>query len=122
MQKLFLSADWFSGRFPRRVYKALMNSSTVITAWDGDELVGQIRALDDSEMVAFLHYCIVDPGYQGQGIASRLLEMIKVKYKNYVYIELMPDEKKNVSFYERHGFTPMPDGTAMFLVNHTDQR
>jgi len=30
--------------------------------------------------------------------------MIKNKYKDYLYIELMPDEKKNVSFYQKLGF------------------
>ena len=27
--------------------RALMNSQTVITAWDGDRLIGLVRALDD---------------------------------------------------------------------------
>ena len=39
VQHLFLSVGWISGEYPVRLYKALMNSSTVITAWDGDKLV-----------------------------------------------------------------------------------
>ncbi len=30
-----------------------------------NQLVGLIRALDDGEMVAFLHYLLVHPDYQG---------------------------------------------------------
>jgi len=41
------------------------NSTRVISAWDGDKLVGLVRALDDGETVAFLHYLLVDPAYQG---------------------------------------------------------
>ncbi len=52
VQELFLSVGWVSGQYPQRLYKALMHSSTVLTAWDGDRLVGLIRALDDSEMLA----------------------------------------------------------------------
>lgn len=38
VQELFLSVDWVSGEYPERLYKALMHSSTVITAWDGNSL------------------------------------------------------------------------------------
>lgn len=43
VQELFLSVDWVSGEYPERLYKALMHSSTVITAWDGEQLVGLVR-------------------------------------------------------------------------------
>lgn len=61
---------WLSGEYPGRLYKALMNSSTVFTAWDGDRLVGLARVMDDSELVAFMHYVLVHPDYQGHGIAG----------------------------------------------------
>ena len=48
LQRLFLSVGWISGEYPARLYKALMNSSTVITAWDENKLVGLARVLDDS--------------------------------------------------------------------------
>ena len=40
---LFLSVRWVVGKYPDRLHKALMNSSRVISAWDGDRLVGLIR-------------------------------------------------------------------------------
>ena len=33
------------------------------------------------EMVVFLHYLLVHPDYQGNGIAAHLLDTIKEKYK-----------------------------------------
>lgn len=33
VQQLFLSVYWVSGNYPKRLYKALMHSSTVLTAW-----------------------------------------------------------------------------------------
>ena len=116
-EELFLSVDWISGKYPDRLYKALMNSSTVFTAWDGDKLVGLMRVLDDSEMTAFMHYLLVRPDYQGKGIAGHLVGMVKEKYKDYLYIDLMPDESKNIVFYEKHGFKRMPDGAAMQICN-----
>ena len=72
-----------SGEYPQKLYKALMNSQTVLTVWDDARLVGLIRVLDDSEMLAQIHYVLVHPEYQGQGIAGRMVEYIKEKYKNY---------------------------------------
>lgn len=117
VEELFLSVGWVSGKYPQKLYRALMNSETVISAWCGDELVGLIRAIDDGAMVAFLHYALVKPEYQGRGIVGEFLRRIKEKYKDYLYIELMPDKKKNVPFYEKHGFEIMPGGTAMYINN-----
>lgn len=122
VQQLFLSVGWLSGQYPSRLYKALKNSSTVLTAWDGDKLVGLIRVLDDSEMVAYMHYVLVNPDYQGQGIAATMIERIKEKYKDYLYLEIMPEESKNAAFYEKFGFKIMTDGVAMQLCNFNNQR
>lgn len=122
VQALFLSVGWLSGEYPVRLHKALMHSETVVTAWDGEKLVGLARAIDDSEMVAYVHYVLVHPDYQGCGIASTLIGRIKEKYKNFMYLEIMPEESKNAAFYERLGFSLMPDGRAMQLCNFSDKR
>lgn len=124
VQELFLSVNWLSGQYPSRLYKALMHSSTVLTAWDKDKqkLIGLIRILDDSELTAYMHYVLVNPKYHGQGIAGTMVEMIKQKYKHYMYIELMPEESKNATFYQKHGFSIMEDGVAMQLCNFADKR
>lgn len=121
VQDLFLSVGLVSGKYPSRLYKALLNSSTVLTAWNGNQLVGLVRVLDDSEMLAYMHYVLVRPDYQGQGIAGTLVEMAKEKYKDYLYIEIMPEESKNATFYEKHGFQRMSDGVAMQLCNFSNQ-
>lgn len=122
VQELFLSVGWISGQYPERLYKALMNSSAVLTAWDGERLVGLVRVLDDSEMLAYLHYVLVHPDYHGRGIAGTMIEKIKERYKNYLYIECMPEESKNARFYQKHGFKIMPDGVAMQICNFSDKR
>lgn len=118
---LFSSVGWVSAQYPTRLYKVLMHSSTVITAWDGDRLIGLVRVLDDSELVAYIHYVLVHPDYHGQGIAGTMVEMVKEKYKDYLYIELMPEERKNAAFYEKHGFQIMEDGVAMQLCNFSNK-
>jgi len=117
VQELFLSVNWISGNYPERLYKALMNSSTVLTVWDDAKLVGLTRVLDDTEMLAQIHYVLVRPDYQGKGIAGKMLEHIKEKYKDFFYIEAMPENRKNVPFYEKHGFSVMENGAAIQIRN-----
>lgn len=99
-----------------------MHSSTVLTAWDGARLVGLVRVLDDSELVAYMHYVLVDPDYQDRGIAGTMIERVKEKYRSYLYIEIMPEESRNAAFYQRFGFQVMADGVAMQLCNFADRR
>ena len=122
VQELFLSVNWVSGNYPERLYKALMNSSTVFTVWDDEKLVGLVRVLDDTEMLAQIHYVLVHPDYQGRGIAGKMLEHIKEKYKDFLYLEAMPADKNNVPFYQKHGFTLMENGAAIQICNYSDMR
>ncbi|MGN0906057.1 MAG: GNAT family N-acetyltransferase [Bullifex sp.] len=118
-EELFLSVNWLSGRYPDRLFRALLASETVITAWDGDELVGLCRVLDDTAMMAYINYVLVRPSHQGKGIASRMLSIVKDKYKDFLYIEAMLEDKANVPFYEKNGFSPMENGKGM-LIRNTD--
>lgn len=101
---LFYNIHWVSGKYPEQLYQALLHSSYVLTAWDGDRLVGLVRGLDDGGMTAFLHYLLVSPDYQHQGIASQLVGHAKEHYRSYFYINVMSEESCNATFYQRHGF------------------
>ena len=119
-QDLFLSVGWVFGQYPERLFRSLMQSSTVLTAWDGDRLVGLARALDDGDMVVFFHYVLVHPDYQGKGIAGTMVTKIKEKYSSYMYLGIMPEQSKNVPFYEKYGFKVLPDGTPMKIMHLPD--
>ncbi|WP_155588026.1 GNAT family N-acetyltransferase [Bifidobacterium canis] len=117
VQRLFASAGWDSARYPERVWRALMGSDTVVSAWDGDQLAGLARAIDDGEMLAYIHWVIVDPDYRGRHVGAQLVEHMKAKYRDYMFLEVMPEESKNAPFYQRLGFTLMEDGRAMQIVH-----
>ncbi|MDD7535400.1 MAG: GNAT family N-acetyltransferase, partial [Bullifex sp.] len=59
----------------------------------------------------------VRPSHQGRKIASRMLSIVKDKYKDYLYIEVMLEDRTKVPFYEKNGFKVMEDGKGMLIRN-----
>ena len=117
LQRLFLSVKWESGNYPEKLVRAMHNSTHVISAWDGDKLVGLVRALDDGETVAFLPYLLVDPAYQGQHIGDELMKRIMKCFANLLYVKIMPSDPKTIPFYERYGFQQYDNYAAMVWKN-----
>ena len=54
--------------------------------------------------------------------AGEMIERIKERYKNYLYIEGMPEDKANVPFYVKHGFRGMENGAAIQICSYSDKR
>ena len=117
LQELFQSVDWISGNYPDRLKKALDHCETVFTAWDQDKLAGLANAIDDSELTAYVHYLCVNPAYQGQGIGKELLRRIKDKYKTYLYIILLAENKPLIQYYKENGFQYMDGRYVIMLQN-----
>lgn len=117
LERLFLSVNWESGRYPDKLVRAMKNSTHVISAWDGKRLVGLVRALDDGETVALIHYLLVDPQYQGRHIGDELMKRLMEHFKSLLYVKVMPSDSKNVAFYERYGFKKYDNYTALVVKN-----
>lgn len=50
--------------------------------------------MDDGELTAYIHYLLIRPEYQRRGIGRKLLELVKEKYKDYLYLLVISEEKK----------------------------
>ncbi len=115
LQKLFKSVDWSSGDYPERLVKAMRGYSKVLSAWDGDVLVGLVAAMDDGEMTAYIHYLLVNPGYQRRGIGRELMRRIKDEYRDYLKIVLIA-YSGGTEFYCSLGFKVPKDSVPMYLT------
>lgn len=51
-----------------------INSTLVISAWDGKRLVGAIRVLSDKAIRSVIYDLVVDPGYQNKGMGKNWWE------------------------------------------------
>ncbi|MBE5774003.1 MAG: GNAT family N-acetyltransferase [Clostridiales bacterium] len=115
LERLFLSVNWSSGHFPDKLVVAMKNYETVFSAWSNNVLVGLISAMDDGIMNAYVHYLLVDPAFQGQGIGRRLVDMVKDKYKDYMRIVVVAYDDE-LYFYENCGFKKKTEASAMCIT------
>ena len=89
LKDLFLSVKWSSGHFPDKLVIAMKNFKTVVSAWDGDKLIGMICAMDDGIMNAYKDY----------------LRIVVVAYD------------KEMDFYAHCGFKKATDASPMFITS-----
>ena len=113
---LFLSVEWSSGHFPERLAKAMHGFETVFSAWDDDELVGLICAMDDGSMTAYVHYLLVRPAYQAKGIGKLLVSRVTERYADYLRIVVVAYNAE-IGFYESCGFEKSSDSSPMFITS-----
>ena len=116
LQDLFLSVGWSSGHFPEKLQIAMKNFQTVISAGDGDKLVGMACVLDDGVMNAYVHYLLVRPEYQDNGIGKHLVKKVKDIYKDYMRIVVVGYDEE-IGFYESCGFEKADDASPLFITS-----
>ena len=111
LQDLFLAVEWEVGNYPDRLVVALANSDTVYSAWDADRLIGLINALDDGVLTAYVHFLLVHPDYQSQGIGKELMRRMIAQYQDVLRMVLTADDSE-AEFYQKMGLRPS-QGTIM---------
>jgi hypothetical protein len=62
---LYKANGWSAAEKPEALHKALVNSETLISAWDGEALVGLGNAISDGHLVVYYPHLIVLPAYHG---------------------------------------------------------
>jgi len=87
---------------PDKIGAAFENCITSSMAWSGDRLVGAVYAISDGAFDATIHALAVHPDFQGQGIATRLMEHILAKLEG-VSI-LLTTDVDHVHYNRRWGF------------------
>ncbi|HFU3967952.1 TPA: GNAT family N-acetyltransferase [Streptococcus suis] len=105
--EIYASVDWtgYTSR-PDMLQNAIENSLLVLAAFDGDRLVGLLRAVGDGYSIVFIQDILVLPTYQRQGIGRHLLEQAVTHFPDIYQLHLLTDNtEKTRSFYEAIGFT-----------------
>ena len=83
-----------------------MNSLTVLTVWNGERFVGLARVLDDTEMLAQIHYVIVHPDMQYEMIKESECMQLLIKQKVFSFTDTYDvyDSAGNPRYYVKAEF------------------
>ena len=83
------------------------NSNLMVSAWDGDRLVGIARSMTDFHYACYLSDLAVDRRYQGRGVGRRLQTITQEQLGPKCKLILVAAPAAN-AYYERLGFTKNP--------------
>ena len=100
---LYRANGWSAAEKPDELYNALMNSHALITAWDGDRLVGLGNAISDGFLVVYYPHLLIHPEYQGKGIGKKIVAKMQEKYVGF-HMQMLVADGKAIEFYKRLGF------------------
>jgi ribosomal protein S18 acetylase RimI-like enzyme len=97
--------------------KAIENSLKVLTAWDGNKLVGLIRVVGDNQTIIYIQDLLVRQEYQGRGIGSHLLKRILAEYQAIRQVILMTEQtEETIRFYEKCGMVKISDHNCIAFM------
>lgn len=118
LHKLFVAVGWSDdGTLPGEMKVGFitpwLHSTLVISAWDGDCLVGAVRVLSDTIFRSIIYDLLVLPDFQNKGIGT---ELVKRCIEHFPNSEWLVGTMKNISgFYEKIGFQRDENSGGVFL-------
>jgi GNAT superfamily N-acetyltransferase len=98
-------ADWPAPPSRQRQEALLEGSDVVVTARDGDRLVGIVTAITDGALHALITLLKVLPSDREKGIGTELLKRA-LKELGRLYDVTLISDAQVAPFYEPHGFRP----------------
>ena len=108
---LYASVGWTAYTdHPDVLRKGFENSMLTLAAYDGNQLLGIIRAVGDGHTIVFVQDILVFPEHQRKGVGSALLQAILYRYGHVRQIELATDNTpKTIAFYKSMGLREMSE-------------
>lgn len=92
-----------------RLEKMLKHADILVTAWDGERLVGVARALTDYSYCCYLSDLAVDEGYQHRGIGKQLVKRIEREIGEEAALILLASPIA-MDYYPKIGFNRIENG------------
>lgn len=102
-----------------RIQRMIDHADEIMTAWDGERLVGMLRAVTDYAYCCYISDLAVDRQYQGLGIGKHLVQMLRQKLGEEEIQYVLTSAPKSVGFYEKIGFEPADKAFVIKRKNNT---
>ncbi|MBN1119301.1 MAG: GNAT family N-acetyltransferase [Bacteroidales bacterium] len=116
---LYRKNEWSSADKPVELIKALENSHALISAWDGDKLVGLANSISDGYLVVYYPHLLVLPEYQGLGIGKKIMNKFQEKYSGF-HQQILVADSKAIEFYTKCGFEKAGNCLPMWIYSGHD--
>ena len=116
---LYKENKWSAANNPNELKKALLNSHSLITAWDKEKIVGLGNAISDGYLVVYFPHLLVHPDYQGKGIGKRIVAKFQEKYKDF-HMQILTADHKAIPFYKKVGFEKAGETMSMWIYKGND--
>lgn len=85
-------------------------SLLVLAAYEGDELLGLLRAVGDGATIVFIQDLLVFPRQQRRGVGTALVRAAAERFRGVRQIELCTDDTPEAkAFYRSLGFREFPE-------------
>ena len=112
--RLYKANKWSSAEKPTKLYDALINSHSLITAWNKEELIGIGNAISDGYLVVYYPHLLIHPNYQGKGIGKMIMDKMQEKYKDF-HMQMLTADGKALDFYRKIGFEKAGNTLPMWI-------
>jgi GNAT superfamily N-acetyltransferase len=116
---LYRANGWSAAAKPDLLMKALANSHSLVTAWDGKRLVGLGNAISDGHLVVYYPHLLVLPLYQGQGIGTQLMQLLMARYASF-HQQILVADGRSLEFYRKLNFARAGQTEPMWIYAGTD--
>lgn len=100
---LYQSVRWLHYKAPKKLQQAFQNSDFVVTAWDGNRLVGAARVISDGCFNAYIPDIAVDPAYSGRGIGREIVTRLLKRCRGLYNVTAVAEDKIAEAFYGKCG-------------------
>ena len=114
MVELYQANGWSAAEKPEQLHKALLNAHSLITAWQGERLLGLGNAISDGHLVVYFPHLLVHPEYKGQGIGKMIMDRLRNIYQGF-HMQMLTADSDAVGFYEKMSFRKAGKTQAMWI-------
>lgn len=111
---IYQSNGWSAAQKPKALHQGLINSHSLISAWDGAVLVGIGNAISDGFLVVYYPHLLVHPDYQGRGIGKQIITALKQRYAD-LHMQMLVADGDTIQFYEKCGFSRAGRTASMWI-------
>ncbi|MDP6380621.1 MAG: GNAT family N-acetyltransferase [Phycisphaerae bacterium] len=106
--KLMAQTTWGRQRTVAELDCMIAGTTHTLGAWDGERLVGFLRALSDGRFRSFIEDFVVDAPCRRRGIGSRMMTMMLERLSGVEDVYLFTGGDALLEYYQSFGFIMTP--------------